>query len=102
MKTFCWNTYGSIIKNQTIIFLPEIHLPVVFSHFLYQVHEKPRNNSSRKNRIYPKSTLNILKVISSVTTPVHCYFASNNLLFRIAILKFSNKKLFLFEKNVLC
>ena len=59
-------------------FLPEIHLPVVFSYFLYQVQEKPRNISSRKNRIYPKSTPDILKVISSATTPVYYYFYCNS------------------------
>ena len=59
-------------------FLPEIHIPVAFSHFLYQVHEKHRNISSRKNRIYPKPTPDILKVISSAATPVYYYFYCNS------------------------
>ena len=62
MKTFLLKHVWFNNQKSNNYFLSEIHLPVVFSHFLYQVQEKPRNVSSRKNRIYPKSTPDILKV----------------------------------------
>ena len=74
MKTFLLKHVWFNNQKSNNYFFTEIHLPVVFSHFLYQIHEKPRNISSRKNKIYPKSTLDILKVISSATTPVYHYF----------------------------
>ena len=92
MKTFLLKHIWFNNQKSNNYFLPEIHLPVVFSHFLYQVHKKSRNISSRKKRIYPKSTPDILKVISFATTPVYYIItfiatARNNPLFRIAILK---------------
>ena len=91
MKTFLLKHIWFNNQNSNNYFLTEIHLSVVFSHFLYQVYEKPR--------IYPKSTPGILKVITSVQRRLFIITFSNNILFRIAILKFYNKKLFLFEKN---
>ena len=78
MKTFLLKHIRFNNQKSNNYFLPEIHLPVVFSHFLYQVHEKPRNITSRENRIYPKSKPDILKVISSATTPVYYYFYCNS------------------------
>ena len=74
MKSFLLKHLWFNNQNLDNHFLTEIHLPVAFSHFLCQVHKKPRNISSRKNRIYPKSTPDILKVISPATTPIYYYF----------------------------
>ena len=65
-------------KKSNNYFLSEIHLPVVFSHFLCQIYEKHRNISSRKNRIFPKSASDILKVIFSATVSVYNYFYCNS------------------------
>ena len=59
-------------------FLPAIHLPNVFSHFLWQVPEKLKNISSRKNRIYSEPMPNILKVKSYATAPVYYYVYCNS------------------------
>ena len=64
MKKFLLKHIWFHNQRSSYYFLPEIHLPVVFSHYLYQIYEKPRNISSRKNWIYPKSMPGVLKVIS--------------------------------------
>ena len=78
MKTFRLKHIWFNNQKSSNYFLPEIHLSVVFPHFLHQIHEKPRNISSRKNSIYPKYTSEILKIISSTMTPVYYYFYCNS------------------------
>ena len=70
MKTFLLKHIWFNNQKSNNYFLPEIHLP--------DVHERPRNISSCKNRIYPKSTPDILKVISSAGTRVCYYFYCNS------------------------
>ena len=71
MRTFLFKHTWFNNQKSDNYFLPGIHLPVVFSHFFYHF-------SSRKNRIYPKSTPDILKAISSAVTPVYYYFYYNS------------------------
>ena len=78
MKTFLLKLIWFNDQKLNNYFLPEIHLPAVFLYFLYHVQKKPRNISSRKKKIYPKSTPDILKVISSGTTPVYYYLCCNS------------------------
>ena len=70
MKTFLLKHIWFNNQKSNNHFLAEIHLP--------DVHERPRNISSRKNRIYPKSTPDILKVISFAATRVCYYFYCNS------------------------
>ena len=78
MKTFRLKHIWFNNQKSNNYFLPEIQLPVVFSHFLYQIHEKPRIISSCKNSIYAKSTPDILKVMYLATAPVYYYFYCNS------------------------